>query len=83
MLAPDASVRAPAVFGPARRPGGRRPVELCVCGVQFTTYWAHRQTGHHKRYVAAERRRERDAIRETRNVNEAPIVSAAKSQQAA
>jgi hypothetical protein len=49
------TVFKPGVLGPRRRPlkGGREP-QVCVCGLQFLVYWAHRQTGHHKRHVQAD-----------------------------
>ena len=39
-------------YGPQIRPGG---IERCVCGLYFTTYWVHRQTGHHKRAMIEQR----------------------------
>jgi hypothetical protein len=52
-LAPGATVFKVRVFGPTRRPPAAGKPETCVCGVQFTRYWAHRQTGHHKAHVRA------------------------------
>jgi hypothetical protein len=45
-----------ARIGPLHRP---TEFELCVCGVEYTTEWAHLQTGHHKRAERAFRRNQR------------------------
>jgi hypothetical protein len=54
MVRDGATVLAPLSFGPRKRRPGREP-ETCVCGIQFTTYWAHRQTTQHTRMVTATR----------------------------
>jgi hypothetical protein len=53
MVREGATVLRPLTFGPKLRPG--EPPQTCVCGIQFTTYWAHRQTTQHTRMVAATR----------------------------
>ena len=57
------SILRPGFFGPSNR---RSPAETCVCGVQFTTYWSHRETAHHKRFMRTERQAKR-AKKEARN----------------
>jgi hypothetical protein len=64
MVRDGATVLRPLSFGPRARPG--EPPQTCVCGIQFTTYWSHRQTTQHTRMVAetrAERRRSAVAAR--------------------
>jgi hypothetical protein len=53
MVREGATVLRPLSFGPRRRPGAEP--QTCVCGIQFTTYWTHRQTTQHTRMVAATR----------------------------
>jgi hypothetical protein len=56
MVRDGATVLRPLAFGPRTRPpGSDRERQVCVCGIEFTTYWAHRQTTQHTRMVAATR----------------------------
>jgi hypothetical protein len=58
MLRERVTVLRPGQFGPRNR---RHMAETCICGIQFTHYWKHRETAHHKRFMAAERRKRRAA----------------------
>jgi hypothetical protein len=60
MVRERATVLRPLAFGPRTRPpGSDRERQVCVCGIEFTTYWAHRQTTQHTRMVAATRKARR------------------------
>lgn len=45
-------------FGPQHRPF---PAERCICGMQYSFYKVHRETGHHKRAMLEQRARLRMA----------------------
>ncbi len=45
-------------YGPQSRVS---PVDQCICGLAFTHYWAHRETGHHKRVMREQRAKLRAA----------------------
>lgn len=44
-------------LGPLKR---LTPWQACACGMAFTTYWAHRETKHHKDAMKKWRREERE-----------------------
>jgi hypothetical protein len=75
MVRAGATVLRPLSFGPKRRPAGHDALQRCVCGIEFTTYWSHRQTTQHKRMQAAVRATARADRRQVEHMTE-PAVAA-------